>query len=542
MDRSSIRTFRRHLPSAVRDEAPGSHPDDANAHAAAASSRCPHFAGFLSVCLAGDGELGLHPFATNVLPDFEDVTLGGGSFDVRRVKTSSFLTGLGGDVFKGRDFVVVKHPRASAGGDASANADCFADIATELQVLRHPPLRAHENIISLLHVMYHDAGEGAAPDGPRILPALILEYAEHGSLKAFQAMGHARSLPDQVRVALDAASGLQALHEAGMIHGDVKPSNFLVCRHAARGFVVKLADFGFSLSVEDGCLIGHSQMFCAPESYGGSLAREHLRQLDVYSYGLTLLTILDSGSTFYDNLPADGLEENVRKMKMSNLMCTLIPLRVLSNSRNDGLPMAILCKIFFYALQCAPAERFRDMNRIILLLRLVELITTPPQSDAASVAPETIPLAVDMVVNLTIGGGGAMSEPSGAIQQGYSDCFEAALEVLLALPGEDAVQMPLAECKALQNMCARLVQMLLYLDKLVTDSRQNPLGDALHQTLRKRAMAGLFASCGHPENKSGVVEFPTKKVFTFLADLIGLMPEPFVAGREDDPQGAEEAG
>ncbi|KAM0529410.1 hypothetical protein ACHAPS_000819 [Verticillium nonalfalfae] len=157
--------------------------------------------------------------------------------------------------------------------------------------------------------MYHYTGD-ETQDGNRIVPALVLEYAAYGNLKEFQISGHANTFPDQIKVALDAASGIQALHRVGMIHGDVKPSNFLVCKHESRDFVVKLADFGFSLSIDDGRFVGHTQMYCAPESYDGKFERQHLKQLDMYSFGLTFLAILESGGTFYDNLPTQDLDIN----------------------------------------------------------------------------------------------------------------------------------------------------------------------------------------------------------------------------------------
>lgn len=252
----------------------------------------------ISECLPQwrDTDLGLHPFITNLLPTFEDVTIGGGSFDVRKVKTSSFLSGLGEGILKGREFVIVKHPKASF-ATAQGDSGAFADAATEQQILRHPPLKGHDNIIELLAVIYHDTGE-PLPGVPRIMPALVLEYAEHGSLKTFQEQGGGSSFVDQIQIAIDTAQGLKALHDCGIIHGDVKPSNLLVCRHETRSFIVKLSDFGFSLSSGDTHIIGHSEFFCAPESYGEKIRPPYLKQLDIYCYGLTLLTIFESGSAF----------------------------------------------------------------------------------------------------------------------------------------------------------------------------------------------------------------------------------------------------
>ncbi|KAI1047146.1 hypothetical protein LB505_010114 [Fusarium chuoi] len=46
---------------------------------------CPHFAGFIAVSFAnGHNTIGLQPVISNAAPTFQDVSLGGGSFDVRK--------------------------------------------------------------------------------------------------------------------------------------------------------------------------------------------------------------------------------------------------------------------------------------------------------------------------------------------------------------------------------------------------------------------------------------------------------------------------
>jgi len=81
----------------------------------------------------------------------------------------TFPAGLDDSRLKGREFVAVKHPRVEI--DNMRVEDVYSELATELQVLRHAPFQKHENIIDLLGVIYHDAGD---IDAPNILPALLL--------------------------------------------------------------------------------------------------------------------------------------------------------------------------------------------------------------------------------------------------------------------------------------------------------------------------------------------------------------------------------
>ncbi|KAF4434886.1 serine threonine kinase [Fusarium acutatum] len=319
---------------------------------------CPHFAGFIAVFFAnGDNAVGLQPVISNAAPTFQDVSLGGGSFDVRKVKASSFPIGLGTEILKGRKYVAVKHPRTQDDGPVS-----FADIALELQILRHPPVQKHENIVDLLAVMYHDTGN---KEGITVVPALVLEYAEFGNLKSYQEAGYARSLHEKLDIAIDAARGLEGLHEAGIVHGDVKPSNLLVFKHPTKKSVVKISDFGFAIPMQGGQLIGSTEVYRAPEAEIAHFNSRYLRQQDIYSFGLTLWTIIGDGVAYHSTLPDGDKLENIWKLKKTNLIASLATFNVLHRLRNEKYPLMTLAKLIHTCLQCSPEKRFSSMSKII---------------------------------------------------------------------------------------------------------------------------------------------------------------------------------
>ncbi|KAF5985545.1 serine threonine kinase [Fusarium coicis] len=319
---------------------------------------CPHFAGFIAVSIANGGNaIGLQPVISNAAPTFQDVSLGGGSFDVRKVKASSFPIGLGAEILKGRKHVAVKHPRTQDDGSVS-----FADIALELQILRHPPVQKHENIVDLLAVMYHDTGN---KEETTVVPALVLEYAEDGSLKSYQEAGYARSLHEKLDIALDAARGLEGLHEAGIVHGDVKPSNLLVFKHPTKKIIVKISDFGFAMPMQGGQLIGSTEVYRAPEAETTDFNSRYVRQQDIYSFGLTLWTIIGDGVAYHSTLPDGDKLENVWKLKKTNLIASLATFNVLHRLRNGTYPLMTLAKVILTCLQCSPEKRFSGMSKII---------------------------------------------------------------------------------------------------------------------------------------------------------------------------------
>ncbi|KAG4271775.1 serine/threonine protein kinase [Fusarium proliferatum] len=319
---------------------------------------CPHFAGFIAVSFTnGHNTIGLQPVISNADPTLQDVSLGGGSFDVRKVKASSFPIGLGTEILKGRKYVAVKHPRTQDDGSVS-----FADIALELQILRHPPVQKHENIVDLLAVMYHDTGN---QEGITVVPALVLEYAEYGSLKSYQEAGYAQSLHEKLDIAIDTARGLEGLHEAGIVHGDVKPSNLLVFKHPTKKTVVKVSDFGFAMPMQGGQLIGSTEVYRAPEAETAHFNSRYLRQQDIYSFGLTLWTIIGDGVAYHSTLPDGDKLESIWKLKKTNLIASLATFNVLHRLRNEKYPLMTLAKLILTCLQCSPEKRFSGMSKII---------------------------------------------------------------------------------------------------------------------------------------------------------------------------------
>lgn len=352
-------------------------------------TRCPDLLAFIAIffdtMISWKGAE-LHPAVTNAYPDFSDVIMGGASFDVRLVKTTSLPGALSDDdLFKGRHSVVVKHPKHDA---TEIPRSILSELATELQILRHPPLRKHDNIVDFLAVMYHDGGEQPVSS---ILPALVLEYAEYGNVSDYQANGYGRSIRDKVMILSDAAKGLDALHTCGIIHGDVKASNLLVVKHSTRGFIVKLSDFGFSLSQrEDSRLIGFTQSLAAPEA-NSPLDKRFMRQLDMYPYGLLFSTVMMNGHSFlqYVDIGHDPDENIARlnaqhlvRMKAGNDVTVLAQVNLLKFMKGQRCELFIFCKILAYALQSDPQRRFGSMSTIVSLLNLARpLWNRPPIVD-----------------------------------------------------------------------------------------------------------------------------------------------------------------
>ncbi len=212
---------------------------------------------------------------------------------------------------------------------------------------------------------------GSAPDGS---PFLVMEYFERGSLA--QRLRKEGPLP--VAEAFDIvgkiASALQAAHDVGVLHRDVKPSNILFSQYGPA-----LSDFGISRSMSRGewtqSLAHFTPWHSAPEILEGenpSIAS------DVYSLASTLFTILDGRPPFV--VPGDERTLAYQLRVLRDPLPTLL--------RRDVPPQ--LQKLLVTAMAKRPEDRFATVSEFALALAAVATSSPLPSATTTS-ATETAP-------------------------------------------------------------------------------------------------------------------------------------------------------
>ncbi len=131
-------------------------------------------------------------------------------------------------------------------------------------------------------------------------PYMVMELIEGGDLAKVLAAG---PVPPEraARLTADAAAALQAAHNAGLVHRDVKPGNILL---RADGQAV-VADFGIARATgEDsmtktGAMLGSVEYF-SPEQARGERAGP---SSDIYALGVVLYELLTGRRAFTGDTP-----------------------------------------------------------------------------------------------------------------------------------------------------------------------------------------------------------------------------------------------
>jgi O-acetyl-ADP-ribose deacetylase (regulator of RNase III) len=181
------------------------------------------------------------------------------------------------------------------------------------------------------------------------------------------------------RILIDGANGLHAIHQAGIIHRDVKPANLFLRGNG----ISTVGDFGIAIdpaNEQDAEHVAGTPSFMAPEQWSGRLMGRHT---DIYALGATG-HLLATGQ-----LPFE--ERKISALRTAHMERPYAP--PTANEPDEAYLFSVIAR----ALRKLPADRFLNAAAMARILQVVsepmpELINTTPHT--ARVGELEVELAV----------------------------------------------------------------------------------------------------------------------------------------------------
>ncbi|HZP96602.1 MAG TPA: protein kinase [Candidatus Limnocylindria bacterium] len=204
----------------------------------------------------------------------------------RYLLTERIDAGGAGEVWRARDERLDREVAVKilgAGAD-EAFRERFADEARRAASVAHP------NVVTVF-----DEGRDGAES------FMVMEYVRGKTLRDIVAERGPLPAHEAARIVSQIAAALDAAHEAGVIHCDVKPANVIVDEHGR----AKLTDFGIARAARgprEHELIGTAR-YIAPERVAGEAPTE---RSDIYSLGLVAYELF-AGRPAYADLETEDL-------------------------------------------------------------------------------------------------------------------------------------------------------------------------------------------------------------------------------------------
>lgn len=215
---------------------------------------------------------------------------------------------------------------------------------------------SHPNIVNVF-----DVGEDVNAN------FIVMELVEGITLKDYITRKKRLSVKEATSIAIQVSLGLEAAHQSGIVHRDVKPQNIMISTDGK----VKLSDFGIARAASSNTISSNvmgSVHYSSPEQVRGGFANA---QSDIYSLGVTLYEMLTG------RVPFEG--DTTVAIAIKHLQEEIIP----PSKYTPNLPHS-LEQIILKCTQKSVDRRYATMGQVIMDLKrsLVD-----PDGDFVTIAP-----------------------------------------------------------------------------------------------------------------------------------------------------------
>lgn len=215
---------------------------------------------------------------------------------------------------------------------------------------------SHPNIVNVF-----DVGEDVNAN------FIVMELVEGITLKDYITRKKRLSVKEATSIAIQVSLGLEAAHQSGIVHRDVKPQNIMISTDGK----VKLSDFGIARAASSNTISSNvmgSVHYSSPEQVRGGFANA---QSDIYSLGVTLYEMLTG------RVPFEG--DTTVAIAIKHLQEEIVP----PSKYTPNLPHS-LEQIILKCTQKSVDRRYATMGQVIMDLKrsLVD-----PDGDFVVIAP-----------------------------------------------------------------------------------------------------------------------------------------------------------
>ena len=237
----------------------------------------------------------------------------------------------------------------------------FVREARALAALRHP---------NLMHIYTVGKHEGR--------PYFAMEYVKGSTLGAVLAKAKSLALPQAVHITAEVMAALDKVHEAGMVHRDVKPGNIIIDDDGR----AVLMDFGLARREQDARLTADHTVLGTPQYMSPEQAEsaDVDGRADVYSLGIVLYEMLTGSPPFKGKTSFEVLRQHVESS---------VPA---PSALRPDVP-AGLDVVLARAVAKSPEDRYRNVRE--MAADLVKVCPDPVLARLAGVAEtDTVPTVV----------------------------------------------------------------------------------------------------------------------------------------------------
>ena len=251
------------------------------------------------------------------------------------------LIGTGGmaDVFKAKDhklnrYVAIKVLKAEYSTDKNFVSK-FRVEAQSAAGLMHP------NIVNV-----YDVGEEAG------MYYFVMELVEGITLKNYIEKKIRLTVKEAISIAIQVSMGIEAAHNNGIIHRDIKPQNIIISKEGK----VKVADFGIARAASSDTITSQamgSVHYTSPEQARGGYSDA---KSDIYSIGITMFEMVTGRVPFDgETTVAIAIKHIQEEMPSPRLFVPEIPISVE--------------QIIYKCTQKNPDRRYSNVSELIADLK-----------------------------------------------------------------------------------------------------------------------------------------------------------------------------